>query len=101
MPPRVQPFITPERPLPATVTLIQDVPASAQPDASGDAKPSFSSLGLIPELTRAVADQGYLEPTPIQAKAIPPILQRRDVMGAAQTGTGKTAGFTLPILQLF
>jgi ATP-dependent RNA helicase RhlE len=82
------------------VTLIQDVPASPQPDASGDAKPSFSALGLIPELTRAVADQGYLEPTPIQAKAIPPILQRRDVMGAAQTGTGKTAGFTLPILQL-
>jgi ATP-dependent RNA helicase RhlE len=80
--------------------LIQDVPASPQPDASGEAKPSFSALGLIPELTRAVADQGYLEPTPIQAKAIPPILQRRDVMGAAQTGTGKTAGFTLPILQL-
>ena len=85
----------------ATVTLVQDVPASPLPDASGDAKPSFSALGLIPELTRAVADQGYLEPTPIQAKAIPLVLQRRDVMGAAQTGTGKTAGFTLPILQLF
>jgi len=41
---------------------------------SGDAKPSFSALGLIPELTRAVADQGYLEPTPIQAKAIPLVL---------------------------
>jgi len=51
-------------------------------------------------LLRAVADQGYDEPTPIQLKAIPPILQRRDVMGAAQTGTGKTAGFTLPLLQL-
>jgi len=83
------------------VTLVQDVPASPLPDASGDAKPSFSALGLIPELTRAVADQGYLEPTPIQVKAIPLVLQRRDVMGAAQTGTGKTAGFTLPILQLF
>jgi len=83
------------------VTLTQDVPASPQPDSSGDAKRSFAALGLIPELTRAVADQGYLEPTPIQAKAIPPVLQRRDVMGAAQTGTGKTAGFTLPILQLF
>jgi ATP-dependent RNA helicase RhlE len=54
---------------------------------------------LIPELLRALADQGYLQPTPIQVKAIPPILQRRDVMGAAQTGTGKTAGFTLPLLQ--
>jgi ATP-dependent RNA helicase RhlE len=80
--------------------LNQDVSASPQPDAPGDAKPSFSTLGLIPELTRAVVDQGYLEPTPIQAKAIPVVLQRRDLMGAAQTGTGKTAGFTLPILQL-
>ena len=60
---------------------------------------TFSDLGLLPELLRAVTEQGYLEPTPIQAKAIPPILQRRDVMGAAQTGTGKTAGFALPLLQ--
>jgi ATP-dependent RNA helicase RhlE len=61
---------------------------------------SFDALGLIPELLRAVSEEGYREPTPIQAKAIPPILQRRDVMGCAQTGTGKTAGFTLPLLQL-
>ena len=61
--------------------------------------PSFAELGLIPELMRAVADQGYTEPTPIQAQAIPLVLQGRDVMGAAQTGTGKTAGFTLPLLQ--
>jgi len=61
---------------------------------------SFESLKLIPELLRAVADQGYSEPTPIQAKAIPAILERRDIMGCAQTGTGKTAGFTLPLLQL-
>jgi len=61
---------------------------------------SFASLGLIPELTRAVADEGYEQPTPIQLKAIPPILERRDIMGCAQTGTGKTAGFTLPLLQL-
>ncbi|HXF65848.1 MAG TPA: DEAD/DEAH box helicase [Burkholderiales bacterium] len=54
----------------------------------------------MPELLRAVADQGYQEPTPIQAKAIPAILERRDIMGCAQTGTGKTAGFTLPLLQL-
>jgi ATP-dependent RNA helicase RhlE len=92
------PFL-PERPLPAAVTLVQDVPASP-PDASGADKITFETLGLIPELLRAVVDQGYLEPTPIQAKAIPLVLQRRDLMGAAQTGTGKTAGFTLPILQL-
>ena len=61
---------------------------------------SFASLNLIPELVRAVSDEGYEEPTPIQAKAIPAILDRRDIMGCAQTGTGKTAGFTLPMLQL-
>ena len=61
---------------------------------------SFQSLGLSAELLRAVADQGYTEPTPIQAQAIPVVLSGRDLLGAAQTGTGKTAGFTLPILQL-
>ncbi|MCW5624242.1 MAG: DEAD/DEAH box helicase [Burkholderiales bacterium] len=58
----------------------------------------FKDLGLAEELLRAVAEQGYTEPTPIQAQAIPPILLGKDVMGAAQTGTGKTAGFTLPLL---
>src|SRR5215210_5601256 len=58
---------------------------------------SFDSLKLMPELLRAVSDEGYLEPTPIQAQAILAIL---DIMGCAQTGTGKTAGFTLPLLQL-
>ncbi len=61
---------------------------------------SFASLNLIPELLKAVADEGYEEPTPIQAQAIPAILARHDIMGCAQTGTGKTAGFTLPLLQL-
>ncbi|HKE39450.1 MAG TPA: DEAD/DEAH box helicase [Casimicrobiaceae bacterium] len=61
--------------------------------------PSFAELGLRPELLRAVAEVGYTTPTPIQVQAIPPILQGRDVMGGAQTGTGKTAGFALPILQ--
>jgi ATP-dependent RNA helicase RhlE len=61
---------------------------------------SFDSFGLAPELLRAIAEEGYTEPTPIQAQAIPVVLQGSDVMGAAQTGTGKTAGFTLPILQL-
>lgn len=59
---------------------------------------SFDQLGLSAEILRAIADQGYTEPTPIQAQAIPPILEGKDIMGGAQTGTGKTAGFTLPML---
>jgi ATP-dependent RNA helicase RhlE len=60
---------------------------------------SFDTLGLSAELLRAIREQGYNEPTPIQRKAIPLILSGRDVMAGAQTGTGKTAGFTLPLLQ--
>jgi len=60
---------------------------------------SFDRLGLSPELLRAVADQGYTEPTPVQAEAIPHVLAGRDVLAGAQTGTGKTAAFALPILQ--
>jgi ATP-dependent RNA helicase RhlE len=60
---------------------------------------SFESLGLSAELLRAVGEQGYTVPTPIQSQAIPVVLAGRDVMAAAQTGTGKTAGFTLPLLQ--
>ncbi|HFD81185.1 MAG TPA: ATP-dependent RNA helicase RhlE [Gammaproteobacteria bacterium] len=60
---------------------------------------SFDSLGLSAELLRAVADQGYSEPTPVQRRAIPAILAGRDILAGAQTGTGKTAGFTLPLLQ--
>ncbi|WP_306591419.1 DEAD/DEAH box helicase [Geothrix sp. 21YS21S-4] len=60
---------------------------------------SFDSLGLMPELLRAVREQGYEAPTPIQAQAIPLVLEGRDLLARAQTGTGKTAGFTLPLLQ--
>jgi ATP-dependent RNA helicase RhlE len=60
---------------------------------------SFTSLGLRAELLRAIGDAGYSVPTPVQASAIPVILQGRDVLAGAQTGTGKTAGFTLPLLQ--
>lgn len=60
---------------------------------------SFDSLGLSQEILRAVAEQGYHEPTPIQRQAIPVVLSGRDLMASAQTGTGKTAGFTLPLLQ--
>jgi ATP-dependent RNA helicase RhlE len=60
----------------------------------------FSDLGLRSELLKAIADQGYTQPSPIQEKAIPVILQGKDVLASAQTGTGKTAGFTLPMLQI-
>ena len=60
---------------------------------------SFASLGLSAPILKAIAEQGYEIPTPIQAKAIPAVIEGRDVMAAAQTGTGKTAGFTLPILE--
>jgi ATP-dependent RNA helicase RhlE len=62
-------------------------------------KTSFESLGLVPELLQAVAEEGYTEPTPVQLEAIPAGLEGRDVVGSAQTGTGKTAAFLLPILQ--
>ena len=59
----------------------------------------FTSLGLSAQIQKAIAEKGYTEPSPIQAQAIPAVLSGEDVMAAAQTGTGKTAGFTLPILE--
>ena len=58
---------------------------------------SFDTLGLSAPLLKAIKEQGYKEPTPIQKQAIPVILERRDILAGAQTGTGKTAGFTLPL----
>src|SRR3954468_21161676 len=58
----------------------------------------FRALGLDPKISQAVKDAGYTEPTPIQTAAIPPIIAGHDLIGIAQTGTGKTAAFTLPIL---
>jgi ATP-dependent RNA helicase RhlE len=58
----------------------------------------FTELGLQADILRAVSEQGYTTPTPIQQKAIPAVMTGRDLMASAQTGTGKTAGFTLPIL---
>ncbi|WP_136678596.1 DEAD/DEAH box helicase [Neptunomonas sp. XY-337] len=66
-----------------------------QPESSAD----FSSLGLSPDIVRAVSEKGYQTPSPIQAQAIPLVLEGTDLMAAAQTGTGKTAGFTLPIIE--
>ena len=60
---------------------------------------SFASLGLSEALVRAIEAAGYTEPTPVQQRAIPAVLQGRDLMVAAQTGTGKTGGFALPILE--
>src|SRR5438552_13357740 len=59
---------------------------------------TFDTLGLSADLLQTVAEEGYVEPTPVQAQAIPLVLAGRDVLAAAQTGTGKTAAFTLPIL---
>jgi ATP-dependent RNA helicase RhlE len=70
---------------------------SSQPIASAS---GFSALGLSDQIVRAVVAQGYTKPTPIQAQAIPVVLSGQDLLAGAQTGTGKTAGFTLPILHL-
>jgi ATP-dependent RNA helicase RhlE len=76
-------------------TTLDETAASQEAAAS----PLFNTLALDAKLLRAVADQGYASMTPIQAKAIPIVLAGRDVMGAAQTGTGKTAAFSIPLLQ--
>ncbi|MEM9637721.1 MAG: DEAD/DEAH box helicase, partial [Pseudomonadota bacterium] len=60
----------------------------------------FSDLNLNPKVLKAIDDAGYESPTPIQAGAIPPALEGKDVLGIAQTGTGKTASFTLPMIPL-
>lgn len=67
-------------------------------DKNADSVPSFSSFGLHPDILSSILATGYTIPTPIQAQALPVVMQGRDVMGAAQTGTGKTAAFSLPIL---
>ena len=78
---------------------ISDAEAAYNDEA--EAEPNgFADLGLSPEIYRAVEDMGYRTPTPIQAQAIPPVLMGRDVLGCAQTGTGKTASFVLPMLDI-
>ena len=66
---------------------------------SSSSSVSFSSLALAAPLQRALADKGYTHPSPIQAQAIPALLEGRDMIGIAQTGTGKTAAFALPLLR--
>jgi ATP-dependent RNA helicase RhlE len=77
---------------------MSDIQSAAAPTPAATIR--FEDFGLSPDILRALSDQGYVHPTPIQAEAIPVVLQGHDVMGAAQTGTGKTAGFALPIIQL-
>ena len=79
--------------------MIAETPNASLDEDAAPAPARFDTLPLDPKLLRAVADSGYTAMTPIQAKAIPIVLDGRDVMGAAQTGTGKTAAFTLPLLQ--
>jgi superfamily II DNA/RNA helicase len=73
-----------------------DVPGAEAPPAAA----RFDDLGLSPDLLRAIADTGYTTPTPIQAQAIPKVLEGRDVLGIAQTGTGKTGAFTIPMIEI-
>src|SRR5262245_59564517 len=85
---------------PATSSEVA-TPASPEPTAETEEKssvPSFEQLGLIPEVVSSVREAGYTSPTPIQQQAIPIALKGRDLIGLAQTGTGKSAGFTLPIV---
>ena len=93
---------TESTPTPSPAIAPDAAPAATPiaPVAPAAASVSFADFGLAPEILRALTEQGYTHPTPIQEQAIPVVLQGRDVMGAAQTGTGKTAGFSLPIIQL-
>ena len=84
---------------PAAAGAAAPTDSAAEPDRS-DSEIVFADLGLSPELQRAVDEAGYRKPTPIQAQGIPHVMKRRDIIGIAQTGTGKTASFTLPMIEL-
>ena len=77
-----------------------DLDDAEDTDDADDDTVTFASLGLPEEILEAVTDMGFRVPTPIQAAAIPPLLELRDVVGIAQTGTGKTAAFGLPLLAI-
>jgi len=116
--PPVEPTPVEADPAPVEATAATEDPGADEPprsaeddDGSDDDYPTepvpedpprtvFADLGLSPEIVRAIEDMGYRYPTPIQEQAIPVVLMGRDVMGVAQTGTGKTAGFTLPMLDI-
>ena len=77
-----------------------ETPTPDPTPTASEADGGFAALGLDPRLVTSLTALGYEEPTPIQREAIPPLLQGRDLIGQAATGTGKTAAFTLPLLQL-
>lgn len=81
---------------------LDEVIETTEPSVNPSPEPvsGFDGLGLSPEILKAVADSGYTTPTPIQAQGIPVVLKRRDLIGIAQTGTGKTASFTLPMIEM-
>jgi ATP-dependent RNA helicase RhlE len=85
---------------PVSPKTSQQTPDSLQKQSSSPTTVTFAQLGLSPKIVRALEAQGYTSPTPIQVEAIPAVIAGRDLLAAAQTGTGKTAGFTLPILEL-
>ncbi|HEX2760582.1 MAG TPA: DEAD/DEAH box helicase [Rhizomicrobium sp.] len=79
---------------------LDEVIETTEPSPAAEPVSGFDGLGLSLEILKAVADSGYTTPTPIQAQGIPVALQRRDLIGIAQTGTGKTASFTLPMIEM-
>ena len=80
------------------ISARQTLPATREAEQQENLM-SFETLGLRADILRAIADQGYSTPTPIQLQAIPAVLKGGDILAGAQTGTGKTAGFTLPLLE--
>ena len=98
--PSTGPGLTETTTAPADPTDDAPIEAASSPVATEPLRATFAELGLSEPVLQAVADMGYRHPTPIQEQAIPFVLMGRDVMGIAQTGTGKTAGFTLPLLDI-
>src|SRR3954453_11058549 len=87
----------PGRPVSTDLVIADDTPAAAPAEAAP--LPTFTDLGLSPEMMKAISDVGYEEPTPVQARPIPLLLEGKDVIAQAQTGTGKTAAYALPMLE--
>src|SRR5579875_2269836 len=91
---------SPSRTLPSiTIDSIARSATELDADGAGDGDGGFAPLGLAPEIVSALTALGYEEPTPIQRETIPPLIAGKDVLGQAATGTGKTAAFSLPLLQ--
>jgi ATP-dependent RNA helicase RhlE len=97
-PEQVKPVLLPQHGAGEAPNATQQVPRHPGTGEADRREVTFNSLGLHPNLLKGIHDLGFIRPTPIQAQAIPPILAGRDLIGCAQTGTGKTAAFVLPIL---